>query len=82
MQKYYKIDHYQSKDKNFNIYINWYTTKKGMARFHIEIYAEHLHNNNGFCSQIASYNTSDNAMLQWLRRNDYFDLVEEQSKAL
>ena len=76
MRAYYKIDHYQSKDKNFNIYINWYTTQKGILKFHIEIYAEHLHNNNGFCSCIANYNTSDNAMLQWLKRNDYFDLVE------
>lgn len=76
MKKYDKIDHYQSKDKNFNIYVKWYTTKKGMLKFHIEIYAEHLHNNNGFCSRIANYNTSENQMLQWLRRNDYFDLVE------
>ena len=76
MPKYYHSDHYRSKDKNFNIYVNWYTTKKGMARFNIEIFAEHLHNNNGFCSCIANYNTSDNAMLQWLKRNDYFDLVE------
>lgn len=76
MRKYYHSDHYQSKDKNFNIYINWYTTKKGNLRFNIEIYAEHLHNNNGFCSCVANYNTSSNSMLQWLRLNDYFDLVE------
>ena len=77
MKKYYKVDHYQSKDKNFNIFVNWYTTKSGNLKFHIEIYAEHLHNNNGFCSLIASYNASDNAMLQFLRRCDYCDLVEE-----
>ena len=77
MGKYYKIDHYRSKDKNFNIYVYWYTTKKGFLRFHIEICAEHLHNNNGFCSCIANYNTKENNMLQWLRRNDYFELVED-----
>lgn len=77
MKKYYKVDHYRSKDKNFNIYVNWYTTKSGFLKFHIEIYAEHLHNNNGFCSCIASYNTKENSMLQYLRRNDYFDLVED-----
>ena len=78
MSKYYRTDHYRSKDKNFNIYVNWYTTKSGFLKFHIDIYAEHLHNNNGFCSQIASYNTSDNTLLQFLRRCDYFDLVEAQ----
>lgn len=77
MKKYYRTDHYQSKDKNFNIYVNWYTTKAGYLKFNIEIYAEHLHNNNGFNSCIANYNTKDNAMLQWLRRNDYFDLVQD-----
>lgn len=77
MKKYYHIDHYQSKDKNFDIYVNWYTTKRGILKFHIEIFAEHLHNNNGFCSQIASYNTYDNQMLQFLQRCDYFDLVVE-----
>lgn len=76
MKKYYRTDHYQSKDKNFNIYVNWYTTKAGYLKFNIEIYANHLHNNNGFVSCIANYNTKDNAMLQFLRRNDYFDLVE------
>lgn len=76
MAKYYKIDHYRSKDNTFNIYVNWYTTKSGFLKFHIDIYAEHLHNSNGFCSQIASYNTSDNAMLQYLKRTDCFDLVE------
>jgi hypothetical protein len=78
MKKYYKTDQYKSKDGNFNIFVNWYNTKSGFLKFHIEIYAEHLHNNNGFCSCIASYNTSDNAMLQYLRRNDYFDLVEDK----
>ena len=75
MKKYYHSDHYQSRDKNFNIYVNWYITKTGKSKFNIEIYAEHLHNNNGFCSCIANYNTFDNAMLQWLKRNDYFDLI-------
>lgn len=77
MNKYYKIDHYKSKDNSFHIYVNWYTTKKGFLKFHIEIYAEHLHNKNGFCSRIANYNTSENSMLQYLRHCDYFDLVEE-----
>ena len=76
MKKYYRTDHYRSKDKNFNIYVNWYTTKSGFLKFHIEIYAEHTHNNNGFCSCIAKYNTPDNAMLQYLKRNDYFELVK------
>lgn len=78
MKKYFKTEHYTSKDKNFNIYINWYTTKKGYLKFHIDIYAEHSHNDNGFCSQIANYNTSDNAMLQFLRRCDCFDIVREE----
>jgi hypothetical protein len=78
MKKYYRQDHYRSNDKNVDIYVDWYTTKAGYLKFHIEIYAEHLHNNNGFCSCIASYNTSNNAMLQFLKRNDYFYLVEEQ----
>jgi hypothetical protein len=77
MKKYYKTTHYQSNDGNFNIFINWYTTKSGYLKFNIEIYAEHLHNNLGFCSCIANYNTKDNTMLQFLRRNDYFYLVEE-----
>lgn len=77
MKKYYKTDHYISKDKNFNIFVNWYTTKSGFSKFHIDIYAEHLHNNNGFCSHIASYNTSNNAMLQFLKRCDYFDIVRD-----
>ena len=78
MKKYYRIDHYISKDKNCNIYVNWYTTKSGYLKFNIEIHAEHLHNNNGFCSCIANYNTKDNSMLQFLRRCDYFELVEEK----
>lgn len=75
--KYYQTNHYISKDKNFNIYVNWYTTKSGYLKFNIQIIAEHLHNNNGFCSEIANYNTSDNAMLHFLKRCDYFELVEE-----
>lgn len=74
---YFKINHYRSKDNNFNIYINWYSTHSGMLKFHIEIYAEHTHNNLGFCSRIANYKTDENFMLQFLRRCDYFDLVEE-----
>lgn len=79
MVKYYKIDHYKSKDNKLNIYVNWYTTKSGFLKFNIEIYAEHPLNNNGFCSRIASYNTSENTMLQYLRRCEYFDLVEEKN---
>ncbi len=75
--KHYKIDHYRSKDNNFNIYVKWYSTRGGMLKFHIEIYAEHLHNNLGFCSRIANYKTDENSMLQFLRRCDYFDLVLE-----
>lgn len=77
MKKYYKTDHYISKDKNFNIFVNWYTTKSGHSKFNIEIHAEHLHNNNGFCSCIANYNTTDNSMLQFLRLCDYFEQMEE-----
>ena len=76
MKKYDYVDHYKSKDGNFNIYVYRYTTKSGFLKFHIEIFAEHLHNNNGFCSRIASYNTKENAMLHFLRLNDYFELVK------
>jgi hypothetical protein len=80
MKKYYRTDHYKSKDGNFNIYVNWYTTKSGKLKFNIEIYAEHLHNNNGFCSCIANYNTNENSMLQFLRRCDYFILTTEDPR--
>jgi hypothetical protein len=76
MQKYYKIEHYRSKNEIFNVFIKWYTTKAGFLKFNIEIYAEHKHNENGFCSCIAKYNTSDNALLQWLKRNERFYLIE------
>lgn len=75
--KYYKADHYRSKDNNFNIYIKCYSTRSGILKFHIEIYAEHTHNNSGFCSRIADYKTNENSMLQFLRRCDDFELVEE-----
>lgn len=74
---YFRIEHYRSKDNNFNIYVNWYTTRGGTLKFHVEIYAEHTHNNSGFCSRIASYKTNENSMLKFLRRCDYFDLMEE-----
>lgn len=73
MKKYYKVDHYRSKDNKYDFFINWYTTKKGFLRFCIEAYDNNLYN--GFCVQIAKYTTRDNQLLQWLRRNDYFYLV-------
>lgn len=75
--KYFNKLHYISNDGNFDIYINSYTTKSGNLKFHIEIFAEHLHNNNGFCSRIASYRTSENEMLHFLRCCDYFKLISE-----
>ncbi len=74
MKKYYKMDHYRSKDKKYDIFVNWYTTKAGFLKFSIEAYDNNLYN--GFCVQIAKYNTSNNQLLQWLRRNEYFCLME------
>lgn len=74
--KYYKVQYYMSKDKQTHIYIFWYTTKSGFLKFHIEILKEHK--TSGFCEKIADYNTTDNAMLRWLKNNIDFDLMEER----
>jgi hypothetical protein len=70
--KYYKTEHYKSKNNDFNIYINWYTTKSGLLKFNIEVYAEQKHNNNGFCSCIARFNTSDNNLLKYIKSSDNY----------
>ena len=69
MSKFYKTIHYISKDKNTNIYINFYTTKSGFLKFNIEVYVEIA---NGFCTCIANYNTKENSLLNFLKRSDDF----------
>lgn len=75
--KYYKTQHYKSKDGIYNIYVYWYCTKSGFLKFHIEIYSECFWNSSGFCMRIANYNTSDNQLLQFIRLSNLFDLVED-----
>lgn len=75
MRKYYKIDHFRSKDGKLDIYFQWYTTKGGNLKFNIEILAACL-NDSGFCTMIAKYNTADNSLLQYIKLHDNFIQME------
>lgn len=75
MKKYYKTDVFRKKDKSLTIYFNWYNTKKGMLKFHIEIYAELTYNDSGFCTCVASYNTDDNVLLRYIKLHPDFEQI-------
>lgn len=75
--KYYKTEHYKSKDRIYNIYVYWYTTKSGFLKFHIEIYSEMFWNSSGFCMRIANYNTSEHQLLQYCKYSGLFELMED-----
>ena len=75
MKKYYKTDVFRKKDQSLTIYFNWYTTKKGMLKFHIEMYAENTYNNSDFCTCIARYNTDDNALLRYIKLHPDFEQI-------
>ena len=74
MKKYYKTQHFRSKDGKLDIYFYWYTTKSGFLKFDVEIYAG-FENDSGFCTRIAKYNTSENAMLNYIRNHSSFEEV-------
>lgn len=73
--KHYTEKHYISNDKKTNIYIRFYTTKAGFLKFHIQITKEIDWNESGFCSCVADYKTSDNALLNYLKNSKEFQLV-------
>lgn len=75
INKHHKIQYFRSKDKQTHIYIFWYTTKSGFLKFHVEILKEII---NGFCDKIIDYNTTDNALLIYLKNSIDFDLIEDR----
>lgn len=75
MKKYFKTTHYISKDKQVNVYVNYYTTKKGILKFNIKIYVELSYNDSGFCSCVANYNTCENSLINFLELSEKFDLI-------
>lgn len=75
MSKYYKIDHFRSKDNKLDIYFQWYTTKSGNLKFDIEIFAA-CNNDSRFCTRIAKYNTAENSLLQYIKRHNNYIQME------